>query len=304
LNKVSLASRCYNLEAFPGQVAYTQGGRQLDLNRQEDLTLHFRVSAFGRIDQCQLSECVFAEASETTQRSDAAQSDTLNFLCLERAYEAFHQTMSSHQSALALALGSESKGKDHPKSIAQIRRENADSRLSSTNVVSDASLVHPTSLYRLHPPEDADSSFSLACSWSTKAGAIEGQHYVRDVFVRHLPSEVACPVTLSAKHPSAISTDFCSGPAQVHYVVTLANRLVNEAVLFEFLIEEPESFLIVGPERFETTLDGGATVDVPLTAIIPCSGIFNLQMFRLTIKSGRTVSFTFPMQWMIIVNSL
>jgi hypothetical protein len=86
--------------------------------------------------------------------------------------------------------------------------------------------------------------------------------------------------------------------------VTVRNRLIDAAVEFEFSLEPQKTFEIMGGECFSWNMEGGEELTVPLQAVIPSPGIYNLQSVRLTvIKEGKRVPYLFPLQWMVNVSS-
>jgi hypothetical protein len=93
------------------------------------------------------------------------------------------------------------------------------------------------------------------------------------------------------------------GPALVSFEVTVRNRLVDAAVDFEFSVERPKTFEFTGAESFAWNLDGGDELTIPLKAIIPVAGVYNLQKIRLTVvREDKSVPYLFPLQWMVTVN--
>jgi hypothetical protein len=302
INKLSLASRCNHLELLPGQ---TEDGGPV-LAWQEKTTLHVRVSASESTSNCMISECNLNVENGTARSTDAISSRSLDFVRLQSAHDLFDRTMKAHEQILARAMGSNGNDGEHPKSIAQIRRENTGSMVWNIDGTSESGPGHPTSLTRLCPRDDAKMSFPLICSWSSEDGSIEGQHFIQQVPIcpPSANGSNGCPLIMSAKHPESVSADLSQGPAHVRFEVKVRNRLVNEPVSFEFNVDEPESFHIVGPERFKASLGGGDEMSVPLQAIIPNTGLYNLQSIRLTIESEQAISYTFPLQWMVTVDTL
>jgi len=90
LDKLALASRGYRLEALPGQFETAdQSGNALQIGWQERMTVHYRVISLAEEGKrCKLSECPFLEET-AAPILDCAQTEAMDFLCLERACETF-----------------------------------------------------------------------------------------------------------------------------------------------------------------------------------------------------------------------
>jgi hypothetical protein len=90
LDRLSLASRHYRLEALPGQFSTSeQVGNVLQIGWQERITVHYRVIPLEEESKtCLLSECAFAENAECSIKECVA-SEATDYLCLERACETF-----------------------------------------------------------------------------------------------------------------------------------------------------------------------------------------------------------------------
>jgi hypothetical protein len=307
LESLSVASRRYRLEAMPGQLAGK--GSDLELDWRERLSVHYRVVALEEESKtCLLTECSLSGSNgDECQSKPCASSTALGFLALERAHEHFEDTWRSHQRALARAAASESQGDGHPRSIAQIRRANTG--VTDSNSTDDGDCIvetiRPTSIARLCPP--GDDTIHISCVWKTagddennsNSNVIHGEHHIRGLSVRPATKTKACPITITAEHPVVFSNNFDNGPAMVPLQVTLRNRLTEEAVDFEFTVETPETFDYIGPESFQWVLDAGGHVTVPLQALIPTAGVYNLQHIRLTV--GEDQAYLFPLQWMVTV---
>jgi hypothetical protein len=165
--------------------------------------------------------------------------------------------------------------------------------------------IRPTSIARLCP--SGDDTIHISCVWkiagdesnSNNSNVIHGEHHIRGLSVRPATRTKACPITITAEHPTVFSNNFDNGPAMVPLQVTLRNRLTEEAVDFEFTVETPETFDYIGPESFQWVLEAGGHVTVPLQALIPTAGVYNLQHIRLTV--GEDQAYLFPLQWMVTV---
>jgi hypothetical protein len=292
-------------------------GSDLELDWRERLSVHYRVVALEEESKtCLLTECSLSgNNEEECQSKPCASSTALGFLALERAHEQFEDAWRSHQRALARAAASESQGDGHPRSIAQIRRANTSS-LADTNdsdggdgIVLET--IRPTSIARLCPP--GDDTIHISCAWKTagddndsNSNVIHGEHHIRGLSVRPTSKTKACPITVTAEHPTSLSNNFDNGPAMVPLQVTLRNRLTEEAVDFCFTVETPETFDYIGPETFQWVLEASGHVTIPLQALIPTAGVYNLQHIRLTVgmngRFGEDQVYLFPLQWMVTVN--
>ena len=94
LDKLSLASRHYRLEALPGQFSSTeQLANVIQIGWQERMTVHYRVIPLEEESRtCLLSEVTFSEKAESNTKECVA-SDSTDFLCLERACETFEVSL-------------------------------------------------------------------------------------------------------------------------------------------------------------------------------------------------------------------
>ncbi len=92
LDRLSLTSRKYRLEALPGQFTKSKEfGDVLQIGWQEQVTVFYRVvlpEDEGENTSCQVSECPFSESGETAAKECASSSDS-NHLCLEDAFGSF-----------------------------------------------------------------------------------------------------------------------------------------------------------------------------------------------------------------------
>lgn len=68
-------------------------------------------------------------------------------------------------------------------------------------------------------------------------------------------------------------------------------------------MERPKGFEFIGPESFQWSLQGGEELAIPMQAVVPRSGVYNLQSVRLTVnKVDKKVPYLFPLQWIVRVN--
>lgn len=299
IDTLSLASRCYRLEPMAGQVETTA-----TLGWQERITVHYRV--VGGDDfatgACILSECNLNDETSAATTIEAVSSHLLDFLCLESAHDEFNKTLRSHKMAIVRAEAAQGHEGAQPRSIAQIRRANTSTRDSKLGGADDDD-GHPTSIVRLLPRETRDSSVCLVCSWRDADGKVKGAHFIRSLQVRPAKRDKGCPITVTAEYPAEVTTDLDAGPASVPLSVKLRNRLVDESVEFKVKLDRDDSFDFVGPEVFKSALSGGEELSIPLEALIPATGVYNLQKVKLTVVEGEdeSKSYVFPMQWIVTV---
>jgi hypothetical protein len=294
LKKLSLAGRCYDLDAlgFSGSEEITE------LGWLERTTMHFRlVGSDSSSKYCRLSECPLSPSGPSIQKN-VTSSHLLNFLCLERAHYSFEKTMKAHQMALVRAEAAQEDSGHHPRSITSIRRANTRVGHLGDEEVAES---HPTSITRLLPLHSAEHSFHLICSWTDEENKMEGEHFIKDVDVRPPHKANKCPITITACHPESITNDFSKGPVTISFEVSLRNCLTNEALEFDFSVDDPGTFEIIGPECFSTHLAGCEDMSVPMRAVISSSGVYNLQRIRLTLRNDDKSSYVFSMQWLISV---
>lgn len=90
LDKLSVASRHYKLEALPGQFITSEAnGNVLQIGWQERVTIHYKVVLLDHESKtCLLSECSFSEMAHSST-TDCVLSEATDFVCLERARDSF-----------------------------------------------------------------------------------------------------------------------------------------------------------------------------------------------------------------------
>ena len=158
-----------------------------------------------------------------------------------------------------------------------------------------------------------------------------GEHHIRNMPILRPyanGTKDGCPITITATHPTTITNDFNNGPAIVPVEVVLRNRLAagvpSNTVEIEFAIDPPDNFDFISypQEGYRRKLQGGEELTIPLRALIPFQGIYNLQKLRLTTiiennsvddpqqqqqqqqQQPYSVQYHFPQQWMVAVRSL
>ena len=303
LDKLSVASREYRLEQMGGQISSDNDVLSLDV--RERVTMHYRLipikaSSSSSSDTCVMSECKFTGTGECSSRQACVTSDEIDYLCLESSQSRFQTALKKYRRDLLSTGGEEDD--QQPRHVSQIRR--AKSMLNEKNAIDDD--AHPTSIARLFPVNSCKTKVDLICTWRTTRsaiGAMQGQHHIAGLSVRPRSKSKGCPITITCQHPSTMTHNFSTGgPAFVSFEVTVRNRLVDAPVDFEFSVERPKTFEFVGAESFAWKLDGGDELTLPLRAVIPVAGVYNLQKIRLTVmKEDKSVPYLFPLQWMVTV---
>lgn len=297
LENVTLVSRNYMLKPIKGQTTSSP----VSLGWQERMVFHFKVICKDEGDLALLlTQCSFAGSSDPTIASDLY---LLDSLCLQRAHDDFEETVRQHHMALARAAAT---GHDdaHPRSISSIRRANTAASSIMDDVDLDEHCHSPTSVTRLCPKPGSLDSIHIICSWRDQVGSVVGTHHIRGLPVRPTASsQTGCPIVLTASHPTEITNDFSCGPATVPLHVTLRNTLVDDDVQFEFKVEAPDYFDFTGPQLYRSSLKSGAQTTLPMRAILPNAGVYNLQKIKLRIEDGDSISYSFPFQWMVTASS-
>lgn len=193
--------------------------------------------------------------------------------------------------------------KDHPRSIASIRRANT-SDVNEENVDADGNKFHSTSIASLFPSSLGASMVHLVCSWRAVLGqeVVRGEHHIRTVTIRPLKSFPGCPVAATASHPSRISNDFSKGPALVPLKVTLRNRLLECPVCFRYALE-PHSYELTGVSTGRMDLQPDGQAELSVQALIPRPGIFDLQALQLSVRQGNEeATYQLSQHWLVSVS--
>lgn len=323
VESLNLVSREYRLENIAGQLEEAQGGLVLDL--QERVTVHYRLvpvqdDVADRDVMCSVGDC--SSSASCLIEPASAKGEIVDFLCLEGAHSKFQSALRTFELEDAKAEDEESQ----PRHVSQIRR--AKSAMSS--VTDDSSPVtHPTSIGRLYPEATSKLLVDLICQWKP-VGADRGQTHTLDLTVRSKETSRGCPVTITCRYPACVSHNFANGPAvrfssihgcrpltfltilfvclfvssqHVPFEVTARNRLVSAGVDFEFAVERPKTFEFMGADSFQWTFEnGGDELTIPMHAVIPSGGVYNLQQIRVTVqKQDKKVPYLFPLQWLVTV---
>jgi len=315
LKKLTLASPLYRLEPIHGQLT-KEGDENSEpvLDWQERISLHYRIMASSQVSKtCLLSEYLLSAGSDQDSRStltDATtSSSSLDFLCLERTFEAFEETWRSHQKDVARASVVQDREDLHPRSIAQIRRANTGA-LSDYGAESFAEKLedkreHPASIARLFSLDKSDQMVHLLCSWTSEDGLVCGQHNIRQLAVRQTLTTKLCPITVTAEYPSHILNDFSNGPASIPVEIMMENTATDGTIDFEFNLLATTDIDFTGLQMFKYCLTKGERVSVSLQALISSTGVHNLQRIRLIVKSNDvSVPYRLSSQWIVHVTGI
>jgi len=293
LDRLSLTSRKYRLEALPGQFTRSKEfGDVLQIGWQEQVTVFYKVvlpEVEGENNRCEVSECPFSESSETTTK-DCTSSSNINHLCLEDAFESFQSTWISHQNELMRLENTPDSEKEHPRSIASIRRANTSKGDGTTAVEREN---HPTSIGSLCPIASSASQIHLTCSWRAILGqeVVHGEHYLRRIPVAPKSFFEGCPVAAKAELPSQTQHDFSETPVAIlPFTLKLNNRMLETPVKFTWSWESaPSSALeLMGTCAQTLELNPSQETEISLQAMVTEAGIHDLQKLSFVVhKNGQ-----------------
>lgn len=305
LDKLSVASRHYRIEALPGQfITSEENGNVLQIGWQERVTIHYKVVPLEHESKaCLLNECPFTESAQSSI-NECVLSKATDFLCLARANEKFEAAYKSHQLELARTENSHDGEQQHPRSIASIRRANTTITETKASEYGKAADFHPTSIGKLCPPETSTSRIHVICSWRAILGheVIRGEHHLRGVPVRPVKFLNGCPIVATARHPSEISHDFSKGPVSVPGEVTLRNQLLNDPVQFNVSVEEHPTFEMIALDMLQLSLEPQGEITIPFEALIPRAGAHDLQALKLTVRRDHEdIPYPLQQQWFVRV---
>uniref|UniRef100_A0A7S1CZ30 Uncharacterized protein n=1 Tax=Cyclophora tenuis TaxID=216820 RepID=A0A7S1CZ30_CYCTE len=304
VNSLSLVSREYRLEDMNGQME--DGSSSIELEFQERVTKHYRLLPDGDVGTVACSSGNFdGSGSACVFEPAESNGDVVDFLCLESAYLRFQSALKMYQIEASRSDDEESQ----PRHVSQIRRaKTADSTMEDDKEDPMAN-THPTSIARMCPLNDRKTLIDLVCRWSSTNnnssgdGQKDGQTHNTQLGVRSRETSRGCPITITCQYPSSVTHNFANGPAHVPFEVTARNRLVEAGVEFDFAVERPKTFEFMGADSFHWTLEnGGDEVTIPMHAVIPSTGVFNLQQIRITVqRPDKKVPYLFPLQWLVTV---
>ena len=307
IDKLSVASREYRLEQIGGQGSRDyEDSDVIALDVRERVSMHYRLipskvsSSLSLGDTCMMSECKMAGSVEGSSRQECITSDEIGYLCLESAHARFRTALRKYRRDVLSQGGDEDD--QQPRHVSQIRRSR--SALNDKNDLVD--YAHPTSIARLFPTANSKTKIDLICCWRTSRSEVDGfrgQHHLPGLPVRSQTVDNSCPITMTCQHPNCLTHNFSvSGPACVPFEITLRNNLVETPVAFEFSVKRPKMFEVVGSEVFPWTMNGGDEVTIPLQAVIPMPGVYNLQQTHLTVtEAGNALQHPCDLQWLVMI---
>jgi hypothetical protein len=219
-------------------------------------------------------------------------------------------TWKAHQLELVRIENMPDHEKEHPRSIASIRRANTSAIDDNSEVDIEKPNCHPTSIARLCPSRWNACKAHLICSWRAILGhqVVHGENHIRNVPIRPLTESQlkGNPLVATAAHPAAILHDFSEGkPALVSMSVSVKNVLLETTLEFYSVILPKAGFELVGPHMQRFKLGPSKQVELSFNAIIPKSGIHNLQCLQLTVRQQGNVECTYNLsdQWLVRVGN-
>jgi hypothetical protein len=198
--------------------------------------------------------------------------------------------------------------KEHPRSIASIRRANTSAMDDDSDFGGEHPNNHPTSIATLCPLNWKESKAHLICSWRAILGqqVVHGENHIRNIQIR--PSTESQlhtnPLVAHADHPVSVVHDFSSGkPALVNMIVSFTNILIDRSLEFFIVVAPKAGFELVGPHMQRLTLDPSSELSLPFKTIIPQSGIYNLQCLQVKIRQEGDIDCTYQLsdQWLVRV---
>jgi len=198
--------------------------------------------------------------------------------------------------------------KEHPRSIASIRRANTSATDDNDEFEGGSSYNHPTSVAMLCPSNWKGSIAHLICSWRAILGqqVVHGENHIHNVDIRPLtqPQLQTNPIVASSEHPADVLHDFSSEkPALINMCVSLKNILLDTALEFTVAVTPKAGFEVVGPHSRSLKLGPNSELSLPFQTIIPRSGIYNLQCLQVKIRQQENIDCTYHLseQWLVRV---
>lgn len=197
--------------------------------------------------------------------------------------------------------------KEHPRSIASIRRANTSVRGDGT--ASSVQENHSTSIGSLCPIASSASEIHLTCSWRAILGqeVVRGEHYLRKIPIAPKSFFGGCPVAGTAEHASTTEHDFSQSPvAMVPFTVKLKNSMLETPVKFTWNWDSSNSHSSSSIELIGTcaeTIELGPSEEthVSLEALVTEAGVHDLQNLSIVVhQEGAEDEVYHPTdQWLI-----
>lgn len=253
-----------------------------------------------------------AECRKVRSRPDDLETNFFYLVCLLLFCVSEQSTWESHQLELARLENTPDGEKEHPRSIASIRRANTSDLRGSDNDDEDTVENHPTSIGSLCPNSTRDSRIHLICSWRAILGqeVVQGEHYLRRIPILPLGFFPGCPITASAEFAANREHDFSQSPfAKVSVVVKLKNRMLETPVSFSWSFSESQSssssFEWIGIFQQQVELACNEEISVPFEVLVCEPGIHNLQTLSFVVRRStnasdqENVTYNLSQQWLL-----
>ncbi len=180
--------------------------------------------------------------------------------------------------------------KEHPRSIASIRRANTSKGDGSTTAEREN---HPTSIGSLCPMSSSASQIHLTCSWRAIFGqeVVHGEHYLRKIPVAPKSFFGGCPLAAKTELPSQTQHDFSQSPVAIlPFTLKLNNRMLETPVKFTWSWESaPSSALeLMGTCAQTLELNPSQETEISLQAMVTEAGVHDLQKLLFVVhKNGQ-----------------
>lgn len=198
--------------------------------------------------------------------------------------------------------------KEHPRSIASIRRANTS--IHSDGLATFERDNHPTSIGSLCRLSTSASQIHLTCSWRAILGqeVVRGEHYLREVQIAPKTFFGGCPVAATAEHASKEEHDFSKMPvAMVPFTLKLTNRMLETPVKFTWSWEAKNSSALelLGTCAQTIELDPSQETEISLEAMVTEAGVHDLQNLSFVVHREGThenegdETYSLSEQWLI-----
>ena len=194
--------------------------------------------------------------------------------------------------------------KEHPRSIASIRRANTSVKGDGTSALEREN--HPTSIGSLCPRFLSASQIHLTCSWRAILGqeVVRGEHYLRKLPIAHKASFDGCPVAAKAVHASQTEHDFSQTPVAIlPFTLKLDNLMLETPVRFTWSWESaPSSTLeLLGTCAQTLELLPSQETEISLQAMVTEPGVHDLQKLSFVVHKGNGKDETHRLseQWLL-----
>jgi hypothetical protein len=198
--------------------------------------------------------------------------------------------------------------KEHPRSIASIRRSNVSEVRSDGSAVSERE-NHPTSIGSLCPRASSASQIHLTCSWRAILGqeVVHGEHYLRGIHIAPTAFFQGCPIAAKADHSVREEHNFSEQPvALVPFTLKLNNRMLETPVRFTWAWDSSptvssSSLELVGTCAQTLELDPCQETEIPMEVMITEAGVHDLQnlLFVVHRETEEDTTYRLSQEWLI-----